>query len=93
MKHFSKQVQLNVDYTRRVKMKNLMYLLTITIVMSLSLTKKQNYDETTNGTYVYYPETREGWINCSVFSGWKLLFSISGDKLSSQMGSDVYTKD
>ena len=56
-------------------------------------TKKENFDETKKGTYVYYPEIQEGWINCSVFSGGKLVFSISGNKLSSMTGSTVYTKD
>lgn len=54
--------------------------------------KKQDIDDTKNGTYVYYPETQEGWINCSAFSGGKLVFSISENKLSSKTSSLVYTK-
>jgi len=55
--------------------------------------EKKDYNETKNGTYVYYPEIQEGWINCSVFSGGKLVFSISGNKLSSMTADVVYTKD
>ena len=55
--------------------------------------KKQNINDTKNCTYVYYPEIQEGWINSSVFSGGKLVFVISGNKLSSQTGSSVFTKD
>lgn len=55
--------------------------------------KKQTYDDTKTGTYVYYPEIQEGWIDCSAFSGGKLVFAISGNELSSKTSSTVYTKN
>ena len=55
--------------------------------------EKKNYNDTKKGTYVYYPEIQEGWVNNSAFSGGKLVFAISGNKLSSMTGSSVYTKD
>jgi len=56
--------------------------------------KKNNYDETTNGTYEYFPDIKEGIIYCTRFTANMLVFAISDDfrTLRSKTGGDPYTK-
>jgi len=54
--------------------------------------KKNNYDDTTNGTYTYYPEIKEGWINCSALTN-PYTFYIDGNQMKSKVVSTVWKKD
>jgi hypothetical protein len=54
--------------------------------------KKTNYNTTTNGTYTYYPEIKEGWINCSALTN-PYTFYIDGDQMRSKVVSAVWNKD
>ncbi len=56
--------------------------------------KKNNYDQTTNGTYEYFPKTKEGIIHCSVFTANTFVFAISDDSktMSSKTSTAKYTR-
>jgi len=52
------------------------------------------WNDTYNGTYVYYSNIKEGWLNCNYWNTGKFVFALSEDskKLVSTTSTTVFTK-